>query len=370
LLPDDSLLERRGVRLASWGLLGATLLAVLGVRLTGGLFPADLSAYLAAAETFAQGGNPYGSELTESSHFDGLPYVYPPGTLYLIAPLRWLPPPVLAAGHLVVAGGVLVWSVDRLDRRFDLDLPLGPTLLFVLLFGPVTSDLMVGNLAVILLGATVATAELADRNLDLPAAGALTLLGVVYSFKVLWLAPALLLLVAARRWGHLAALGAGLLVVAGLSALHPALVVDWIERVRWVRDRFPDSLDLLSLAPWFYPVALVAWLVAALRAARHSPTAAWLAGCASLFAWPRLAPYSFVLALPPIAAALSRLPPRRSLLLPLALWGPVYWAAAMPAGSFFGRWYHLLWAVVLAGVTEAVRRDEQHFGRRDAEAQR
>lgn len=343
------------MRFACWGLLGATILALLGVRLDGGFFPGDLSAYLAAAETFGQGGNPYTTDLTESSHFAGYPYVYPPGTLYLIAPLRGLPPPVVAAGHLVVAGAILVWSVHRLDRRFELGLPLGPTLLFVLLFGPVTSDLMVGNLAVVLLGATVACADLADRDLDAPTAGALTLLGVVYSFKVLWLAPALLWLVAARRWGHLAALAAGLLVVAGLSALHPALVVDWFERVQWVRGRFPDSLDLLSLAPWFYPVALVAWLVAAIRAVRHSPRAAWLTGCASLFAWPRLAPYSFVLALPPIAAALRHLPPRRALLLPLALWGPVYWALAMPAGSYFARWYHLLWAVVLAGITKALQ---------------
>ncbi len=358
---DGSLFARRSVQLVCWGLFALVVCLLAGLRLAEAWPAGDLTAYLAAADVYWEGGNPYGSELRRSEHYAGYPYVYPPATLVLLRPLVWLPAPIASGLATLASGGLLAWSTERLHRRFALPVPLAPLVLATLFFGPVTADLLAGNLAVAMLAANIAVAELlgeADALSPGRFAG-LAALGLILSFKVMWLIPAAVLVVADGRWRAAAAFTAGAVAMFGGSLLVDPGLGPWLARLDWLRRAFPESFDLLSLAPRVYPVAVVAAGTLIWACRRRSTDLVWAAACCSVVAWPRLAPYSFLVLAPAIAQLAARFGPRVGAVLVVPMWGPVYWLFGMPSGMLQPRWWHLIWACAVAGAIAwtALRRE-------------
>ena len=381
-LPFDSLFERPWVRVACWLLFAAAIGTLAGLRFAGAWPAGDLTAYLAAADVYAAGGNPYGAALREAERYAGYPYVYPPGTLPIIRPLAGVSTTVAGGLLTLLSGGLLVYVVGSLRRRFDLSAPLAPLAIGALLFGPVIADLLSANLAVVMLAANVAVADLVVGRDDERRAlrlGALTLLGVVLSFKFMWLLSALVL-TAAVGWRQLessehandedggdewcyAVLGVALFAflpfftLAAASLLVDPTVTAWLDRLQWLRREFPASLDILSLAPGLYPITVGAATSLIWRYLDASLDILWVAACCSVVAWPRLAPYSFALLLPALAHLARRLDPRHLALLVLPMWGPVYWTVALPAGSLHARWLHVVWTMAVGIVVWVLGRD-------------
>lgn len=354
---NPQLFHRVWVRTICWVLFVTAVGVLAGMTATGRHIPGDLTAYLAAADVFASGGNPYGSALEQSEYWAGYPYVYPPATLYLLRPLLWASRAVIATFHVVVSTGLLLFSLWRLRRRYELDLPLGVLLVAATLFGPVTADILAGNLGLVMLAATVAAADLSDRAPAPHRMLGLALLGVLLSFKVFWLAPPVLMLSLGGRWRQLVSLSSGVAAVFVASAAMEPGLADWLSRLQWVRTHFSDSMDLLSLAPVLYPFAVAGALTLVWKL-RDSPVdLLYAAGCCSVVAWPRLAPYSFVVLIPAIFELTRRQPPTKVLPVVVPMWGPLYWFFALPSGTITARWLHFLWACAVAVfLTYSLRR--------------
>lgn len=354
---DRPLWQRGSVRLLLKVLLTAALLALLLSRWRHGTLPPDLSAYLAAAETFWAGGNPYGPALREAAAFKGYPYVYPPGTLYLIIPLQWLSPQLLGLLHALVSVGVLVGLARWARRRFLPDVPTEVLLAGLALFGPISVDLLVGNISILLLGAVAVGLASSDkartgRETPLGAGDNATLIvaGVVLAFKAMWALPVLLAMLFRRQWRRLCAFSTGLAAIAVLSVTDPTLIRAWWAQLRRIPTVFPNSYDLLSLAPILAPLAAVAWLALTFLLLRRDRHNAGFAGALSVPAWPRLAPYSFSLMIFPLLEAIRRRPtPALALLAPM--WGPFYWLWVDSLPSLLTRWLHLGWAIAAAALT-------------------
>jgi hypothetical protein len=381
---NDSPFDHSVVRIACWLLFAAAIGTLAGLRFAGAWPAGDLTAYMAAADVYAAGGNPYGPALEAADRYAGYPYVYPPGTLPLIRPLAGVSTHMAGGLLTLLSGGLLVYVVGSLRRRFELAIPTAPLAVGALLFGPVIADLLSANLAVVMLAANVAVADLVAGSDDDRRAlrlGALTLLGVVLSFKFMWLIPALVLTAAVgRNYWCCAVLGVaklrrrlgvalfaflpffalitGPLLVAAASLLVDPTLAAWLDRLQWLRREFPASLDILSLAPGLYPITVGAATSLLVRCRDASIDLLWVAACCSVVAWPRLAPYSFALLLPALAHLARRLDPRHLALLVLPMWGPVYWTIALPAGSLHARWLHVVWAVLVGGVVWVVGLEE------------
>lgn len=127
---------------------GAAVLVVLGAAayvLVHVTRQWDLGVYLRAAEALQAGRNPYVAASDESA----LPFLYPPGTLWLLTPLTWLPRGVAPWAWLAAKGVVLVWLL-RIWRQALAPIEWSlvvPVALFAF-DAALLWDLRVGNVAV------------------------------------------------------------------------------------------------------------------------------------------------------------------------------------------------------------------------------
>lgn len=330
------------------------LVGVIGLeayrRLVQGVVPPDLSAYLAAADVFAAGHNPYGAALFDSALYDGYPYVYPPGTLPLISPLAWASPAAVAIFDLLARSLVAVLSLRWLGRRFLPDVPLGVLGALAILYQPFVADFATGNVATYLLGAFLLCVHLSRqdwRGWHLPAG---LVCGLILAFKPMWGLAAGAVLLANRRWRASAAVFCGAVVVGGLTAMHVDLVGPWLDRVGQVRD-FYRSFDLLAVAPALLPVAAIIWLGAGVALWRREAAREhlWLWACVSLWAWPRLATYSYVLLVPVLVFLWRRWGYRRAGALALVGLGPIPWLL-LDFGEFTYLAVLYVWALALSVI--------------------
>jgi hypothetical protein len=319
-------------------------------RASLGEIPADMSAYFAAAEVFAAGADPYGEALFAAARYDGFPYVYPPGTLPLIGWLDRVDPALVVGADVILRASCLLGALEWLRRRILPDVPTWTVVLTALFYQPLIADFAVGNLAIYLLGAFVLCAHLATsawRWWYLPAGVAA---GVLLAFKPMWGLVAGVVLLANRRWAAAASVAAGAAVIVGLTTMHAELVGPWQQRIAEVRS-FYSSFDLLALAPALLPVAILAWLAAGVALVRRgvAPERLWLWACVSLFAWPRLATYSYVLLIPVLLFLWARLGYRRALAISLVALGPLPWLLIGTADFvYLGLLYG--WSLALAVV--------------------
>src|SRR5690554_7190502 len=112
--------------LARWSTLIWVFLALLTLALAISRYidpelAVDFSAYLAAAQTFFAGENPYTTELYDAPNFQGYIYIYPPGTLPFLWPLTWFSSKLLAALETLLHLGAFALSARYLWRHFHLE---------------------------------------------------------------------------------------------------------------------------------------------------------------------------------------------------------------------------------------------------------
>jgi hypothetical protein len=109
----------------------------------------DLEIPLRAAERWVHGGEPYLASSFSASEGYGLPFLYPPPVLPLLAPLLALPRGVVVAAWLAATGGAAIF----LARRLGVPWRAVPIALCWL---PVAEGLVGGNAQVLLVAAFVA----------------------------------------------------------------------------------------------------------------------------------------------------------------------------------------------------------------------
>lgn len=305
--------------------IGVLVLLEFARRAFLGFVPDDFTAYLNAADLFWAGQNPYSDAMFDGARWNGKPYNYFPGTLYLIVWMAWIPTALTVAIDFVARMAALFFALRYLHRRIVPDAKFQFVLLVALFWEPLMIDVLFGNLASYLLAAWAATAYISERDPSKARLAGAFGTGLVLAFKPFWFAPAAYNFWVRRHWSGLVALVSGGAVVLLLSLLH----LDWADtffaHTQTMREYY-FSIDLLSLAPKLLPVAVIAWAALALRIARKpTPEWAWLFGCSAIIIFPRVATYSHTLSLPLVLFFIHRWGWLRGLLYGAVLVGPLPW---------------------------------------------
>ncbi len=280
----------------------------LGIwRAIHGALPHDLSAYVSAADLFAAGANPYTS-YAEATHYAGYPYVYPPGTLWVIAPLSVLPATLVVVGEAALRG-VLTWRVTRhLTRIYGMEMPWQILTACLLLYQPYLTDVWAGNIAILLFWGWLEFVQHTKNSMLYGVRGVVAgvVVGVLVAFKPTWMLPVGWALICA---GHLR-VGAGALCAVMLIA-----ALGWVPDTGWYADWWGlleetrahwASFGWMSVSPWLWGLLVAAWSGVAVWVWRHRREQAWLWGAASIVVWPHANIYSYLLVLPLALAVLMR----------------------------------------------------------------
>ncbi len=382
--------DARLPHLFGWALVALLVAAELYRRVAAGAVPPDFSAYLAAADVWMQGGDPYGPALLEAPRYGGYPYVYVPGTLSLIAPLHELSTEVATSLELVVRVAVLFGIVLWCRRTWELEPPLFALLPLALFYEPIAADFLGGNLTTYMLGVVLACREIGRRPSESWHAMAGVPLGLLLAFKPMWILPVGAIVLVERAWRLVGGLLVGGSTVIGLTLWQWPLVDSWLRRIEQVRAHY-QSIDLLSLGRWLqadlgpsippatWPaIATLVWAAIGWGLWRRveeagSPSGSfdndsspdttstspsespksrsvplWLWGCASLMAWPRLGSYSYVLWLPVLTYLWQHWGSKRTLLWSLPVFGPLPWMLRLVQNGLYHRMLLYLWGLGLA----------------------
>ena len=295
-----------GLRRGSWsdGLTALLVLILLGVMASaardlalGYPYGVDLEIPLRAAERWLSGGDPYPAAAFEAPNGPGLPFLYPPFVLPVIAPLTALPRAIPMLAWTAILAGAGYVSGRRLG--------LGPVVAAVALFWPpFLEGIMGGNVQVLLFAAFVALLYRDGRQVDpadspRPAAIDGFLGAFVGALKVSQVHTWVFLL---RR--RPAAAVIGLAIFAALAAATLPLVgvntwLDWLSQARQSGDpTWPPVGAPLSIFVG-QPVALAisALSLVAVFLVPNQQAAAWI-GILTLVGAPSLHMYGLLFLLP------------------------------------------------------------------------
>ena len=332
--------------------LGFLVLLELGRRAFMGYVPDDFTAYLTAADVFWGGGNPY-ADFEQAARYVGKPFNYFPGTLYVLAWMAWVPTTVAVLVDFVARMAVLAVALRWIGKRILPDVSTHWIYMIALVCEPLMIDVLFGNLVSYLFGAWVCCVYLSEieatpRRIAMGAA-----CGVVFAFKPFWYPAAAYCFYVRRNWKGLAAVTAGGGSIAVLSLPHISWIESFMTHTRAMRE-FYISIDFPELAPMLYPAAIIGWLALAWWMARRVPPEdSFLFGCTSIWIFPRIATYSYVLSLPLVLYCIRRFGVLRGLLLGCVLLGPLPWMLRVAPGWPMGRlenWAQFIWIVVLTVV--------------------
>lgn len=347
--------------LARWSRPVGVFLAVLTLALAVSRYidpelAVDFSAYLAAAQTFFSGENPYTTQLYDAPNFQGYIYIYPPGTLPFLWPLTWFSSQLNAALEVLLHLGAFAFGARYLWGYFRLKIPLTLCLALALLWHPFTISYRSGNLAIYMFAAFVACIWLAQRPRcrarDVLLA---VLLGIGLIFKPMWGLAAGCVLLMRQRWASAAGLLGGALIVVGLSMLAwngEVLLSDWWARVGEIRAKF-RSPSLLEYYGPLLPAVALSWLAGAgalLRRHGQRNPDLWLWSCALLLIWPRISAYSYLILLPVLFYFWRRWGWQKALLLALPTLDPIYWLFADNQGIHAYHHMTYIWLLLVAGL--------------------
>jgi hypothetical protein len=302
----------RGLTVAMFLLVG--VICVLDIRELRPYFPAgiDFEIPLRAASRWASGGPPYPPSAMHVQGGPGLPYLYPPFLLPMLAPIAALPRDLVTGLWLLLCYLVAIWTCRRLAIPWL-------AIAFVLAWPPYVEGLLTGNVQILGFAAFVALLyERANGRLRqrtfLPAHDALdgVLAGAVGILKVAQLLPILYL---ARRRMRAAAVGVGALaalVIVMLPLTGIAIYGDYLAQLERAADPAWTAGGVaigrrLGL-PEVVPVAIG---VAMALSIRGRDSAAWL-GIALLIATPSAHGYTFLFLLPGLLTL------RRDIAIPVA----------------------------------------------------
>jgi hypothetical protein len=341
---------------AGWMALGYVGMAQLVLRLNG-YVPRDLSMYARAARWWADGRSPYTQAFRVAGQ-DTLPFVYQPGTLPLFGSLSLVPEwamSLLAGAWFVVGAGALVGATLYFRRVFTPQTPRLVAAGVVVAFFPAYFALTYGNMAVVLPLAAVGLHRLAtgaDRGeRRLLGIG----LGVLAAVKPYWLVSFGAVLVATRRWRALGWLGVGGVGPAIVTLWHWPIAMSWlqqlqsVDRLYWMVFTGPMTMvaDGLLVAGW---AALFGWWV---RRDAPEATVVFVVGLSSVVVWPRVAPYSYLLALPALFYLAGRRGWRLTGTALLLASSPVVWGLVQLGIPALPRLFLYAWTAGLFGLVAA-----------------
>ncbi|MGM0554898.1 MAG: glycosyltransferase 87 family protein [Myxococcota bacterium] len=336
----------------AWAVLISCLVAETVHRIFYGYVPRDLSAYLAAADTFMAGGDPYTDDIFDSTRYQGYVYVYPPGTLPLVGVLDYLSAELVSTLDLWARSAVLLGALHWLRRRFSVSAPMSILVFLALLYEPVLVDFRAGNLPTYLLAAFLVCVHMSHTPWRAWHAAAGIVAGLALAFKPMWLAPALLVLLLRRRWGALGSALLGASVIGGLTVVHLDFVPTWLARIEQLTIRYRSAV-LLNLHPVLWGAALTAWLAGAVALVRKlglDDDRLWLWLCISVVVWLRAGTYSYVLFLPVFFFWWRRFGLRRAALAFVVTLGPLPWMLrAFDHFQTYG-WLQLAWGIAVGVV--------------------
>lgn len=263
----------------------------------------DLTSYLAAADVFSRGLDPYGPALSTSKHYAGLPYVYPPGTLYLIAWMAWVPAWVVMLIDGIARMTAIYASIAWAQREFWPERSPEEGVLIALTFAPLINALVQGNMVVYNFAALawIWTCAATERTTRVSALRLFTvfLAGALIGFKPMWVIPVGIILALRRAWRSSFTTGLGIASVALLGLIEPGAYVSWLDRVHELREVFEIS-DLPTLSWPLYAAVCVVWTIASALAWTKRPNHPLLPllACASVLVWPRVQPYTYIVMIP------------------------------------------------------------------------
>lgn len=348
-----------------WGALLVLWAIGLWRRATGDLTPGDFTAYLSAADMFVAGLDPYTDVRFSQPRYDGFPYNYFPGTLWLIAPLAYLSTAVATSLDWVFRAVLLGTVAWVLRRRVVPEMPLHHVALVMALHEPLLIDGLVGNLVTYLLGAWAVCLEVSYRRPTWWTGVVAFLAGVVLTFKPFWLIPAGWIFVSRRQWGRTVAVSLGALSSLIVTLGMPSYWSTFASHTAEMRD-FYFSVDLLGLYPPLFFVALGVGVALALYLWWRYPSRwLYLLGCVSVPVWPRIATYEYMVTLPVTFFLIRRWGWLRGAGFSAVTVGPLPWllrdAGVLP-GEQLENWVMFVWVVVAAGVMVRVLVEESRKG--------
>lgn len=322
---DHAQRPRFGADPKPYYLTAALLIALEFVRRAFlGYVPDDFTAYLSAADIFVAGGHPYGDEVFEVTRYDGKVYNYLPGTLWLIAPLAWLPTAAAVALDWIARVAVLAFSVRTFARRLLPAAAPQAVLLLVMFHQPLLVDVLFGNFVTYLLGAFALCVWVADRAPGPRELAAALVAGVLFAFKPFWIFTGLFVLLSARQLRAAVACCAGAALVGLLSLPFLDIAPIYLERVTSMA-RFYHSVALGTYASWAIPLVAIVWAAAGVVLVRRAAPDVWVWGACSLVFWPRLGTYSYLALLPVLLFLIQRLGWLKSVPFLLVYVGPLPW---------------------------------------------
>ncbi|MFU8802596.1 MAG: hypothetical protein ACNA8W_02195 [Bradymonadaceae bacterium] len=351
--PDEE--DRRRIpRELPFILLGVLLALELYRRLFLGYIPHDFGAYLAAADTFSRGLDPYSEAIFDSPLYQGYPYIYAPASLYLTLLVSHLPTVLVTALDAILRMAIFIASMGWLQKKLQLRPDL-PTLLFVgCFFAPFAFDFMTGNLETYMFFGLIVVVGLADRSgIAVPLLGGV-IVGLLLFVKPMWLIAAVAALVALRGWLVLTGLIAGAMTATAVSLASQDLYTSWLARLGEVRE-FYGAVNYLEFSPWLYGLAIFAWAGAGLwiLKTRGFGGDTWIYACTSIVIWPRIDLYSYMILLPVLLFLWRELGGVRAMLIALPLVGPLPWVLAS-YDRIISLTVLLVWASICAALVASV----------------
>lgn len=302
----------------------------------------DVISYIAAADVFLAGGDPYGQAILSTPRYDGLPFVYPPGTLFFFAPLGCLPTVAGIAIDGVLRLVVFAWAVAWLQRRYLPQFMTEHVIAATVLVAPVLNALVAANFVVYCFAAFVGCVALSEGDETPRDLAKAALCGLVIAFKPMWLVAGFIFF-ARAKWRALGAWIGGVGVLGLMSLAQWDLFWSWLGRVDALRHAFPLA-DLPTLAPTAYVIAVVAWVLFTLGLLVRcwgNPALA-VHACTSVLVWPRCDIHTHLVVLWLVAWVWHRYGARTTIAASLGLWfvAPAILRAAdvQMLGPGFG-WY-------------------------------
>jgi hypothetical protein len=310
----------------------------------------DFAIWLAAADRWLAGGDPYTSTGFGVAYGPDLPFLYPPFVLPFVAPLTLLPsePVVLAFCGLCLAAAVFACLRLGIPAVF---VPL------VLMARPFSEGILAGNVQVILFaGFVLAFFAARDRAADWrpvpsdpadPRVSSRTP-GVV-SAGIAALKPTqphawMYLLLHRPRRAVVGGATVALVLVATLPFTGLGLWADWLDQLRLASwNGGPAGLAIASFAGWLPGVALFGASLVALRHVPRTQAGVWV-GVATVLGALSLHGHVFTYLVP------AWLVIRREVALVAALFGASLTARGLWAGAFI-----VIAAVFLSTVVPALR---------------
>lgn len=305
---------REAARVTVGTILACAFAGIGWTRLMAGELPHDTAAYVAAADLFVAGADPYDPRaLLASPRSRGFLYIYPPLSLWFIAPLAYLSTHTLIILELALRM-LCIWLIVRcikraLDLRYETIFAIGLMCLTLYTRG----DLFDGNVGTLLCAVWLLalTAWESHPRRAILFAG---LAGLLYACKPLWVPVLCAGLVARGRVKACLSAASGAALGLLLSYIQQDRWQAWLDVLAFHRAYYAKDEILLELPSWLMLIPAAGWLIAALwllvrqkrLADPHTGPPIWVWAGVAVVVWPRFGLYDLQLLFPALVWLATR----------------------------------------------------------------